>query len=66
MATHAVYFDPSGRTPSEYELYDLGSDPDEALNLVDKRTGAGRTLMSRRLEACARAAVCWNRHTPYE
>ena len=43
----AVYFDPSGRTPSEYELYDLHSDPDEALNLVDKRTGVGRTALAR-------------------
>jgi choline-sulfatase len=44
---YAIYFDPSGRTPSEYELYDLESDPDEALNLVDKRTGAGRTAAAR-------------------
>jgi arylsulfatase A-like enzyme len=44
---YATYFDPSGRTPSEYELYDLQSDPDEALNLVDKRTGQGRTAQAR-------------------
>jgi hypothetical protein len=43
-------------------MYDLGSDPDEALNLVDKRTGWGRTraaeaerrrLHERLSEACA-------------
>jgi hypothetical protein len=43
-------------------MYDLESDPDEALNLVDKRTGRGRTRsaeaqrtwMHERLgEACA-------------
>ena len=44
---YATYFDPSGRAPSEYELYDLQSDPDEALNLVDKRTGDGRTAQAR-------------------
>jgi hypothetical protein len=37
-----VYLDPTGRATPEYELYDLESDPDEALNLVDKRTGAPR------------------------
>jgi hypothetical protein len=37
-----VYLDPNGRAAPEYELYDLASDPDEALNLVDKRTGAPR------------------------
>jgi arylsulfatase A-like enzyme len=40
---YAVYLDPSGETPPEFELYDLETDPDEALNLVDKRTGRGRT-----------------------
>jgi arylsulfatase A-like enzyme len=59
---YAVYLDPSGDTAPEYELYDLDSDPDEALNLVDKRTGRGRTReaererlrLHRRLEeACA-------------
>jgi arylsulfatase A-like enzyme len=39
---YAVYLDPTGRAAPEYELYDLESDPDEALNLVDKRTGAPR------------------------
>jgi arylsulfatase A-like enzyme len=45
---YAVYLDPSGETPPEYELYDLDSDPDEALNLVDKRTGRGRTQTAER------------------
>ena len=45
---YAVYLDPSGATAPEYELYDLESDPDEALNLVDKRTGRGRTRAAER------------------
>lgn len=45
---YAVYLDPRGRTAPEYELYDLQSDPDEALNLVDKRTGRGRNDAARR------------------
>jgi choline-sulfatase len=45
---YAVYVDPSGRTPAEYELYDLESDPDEALNLVDKHSGRGRTAAAER------------------
>jgi choline-sulfatase len=39
---YAVYLDPAGRAPAEYELYDLQSDPDEARNLVDKSTGRAR------------------------
>jgi hypothetical protein len=59
---YAVYLDPSGRAAPEYELYDLESDPDEAANLVDKRTGRAfseeaereRVRMHERLErACA-------------
>jgi arylsulfatase A-like enzyme len=45
---YAVYLDPAGETPPEYELYDLDSDPDEALNLVHKRTGRGRTVAAER------------------
>ncbi len=45
---YAVYLDPSGGVAPEYELYDLDADPDEALNLVDKRTGRGRTDAARR------------------
>ncbi len=29
------YFDPSGRTPQEWEMYDLKDDPNEAVNLVE-------------------------------
>ena len=57
---YAVYLDPTGRVAPEYELYDLEADPDEALNLVDKRTGRGRTVQARRealrLHGAARAA----------
>jgi arylsulfatase A-like enzyme len=40
-ATHkyAFYFDPSGKRPREYEMYDLERDPDEARNLVGVKTG---------------------------
>ncbi len=40
---YAVYLDPNGLTPPEYEMYDLETDPDETLNLVDKDTGRGRS-----------------------
>jgi len=40
---YAVYLDPTGRRSPEFELYDLERDPDEADNLVDKRTGWART-----------------------
>jgi arylsulfatase A-like enzyme len=36
---YAVYVDPRGRIGSEYELYDLETDPVEAVNLVDKSSG---------------------------
>ncbi len=39
---YAVYFDPRGRAEPEYEMYDLGNDPEEALNLVDHRSGEAR------------------------
>jgi choline-sulfatase len=45
---YAVYLDPKGRAAPEYELYDLEDDPDEALNLADKRTGRGRTARAER------------------
>lgn len=44
---YAIYLDPRGRVAPEYELYDLENDPDEALNLVDKSTGRGRTVQAR-------------------
>jgi choline-sulfatase len=39
---YAVYVDPSGSAASEYELYDLASDPHETHNLVDRSSGAAR------------------------
>ena len=45
---YAVYLDPDGAVAPEYELYDVEADPDEALNLVAKGTGAGRTAQARR------------------
>ena len=45
---YAVYLDPDGLTAPEYELYDLETDPDEALNLADKNTGRGRTRTAER------------------
>jgi choline-sulfatase len=38
-AKYAVYFDPTGRERSEYELYDLDDDPHETRNLLDVRSG---------------------------
>jgi len=63
---YAIYFDPSGGEPPEYELYDLDTDPIEAVNLVDKRSGRGRSddaesnrlrLHERLARACAEARV---------
>ena len=48
---YAVYLDPAGRAGPEYELYDLAADPDEALNLVDKCTGRGKTRRAERERA---------------
>jgi arylsulfatase A-like enzyme len=36
---YAVYADPSGEAKPQFELYDLGSDPHERDNLVDRDTG---------------------------
>ena len=38
-AKYAVYLDPDGRRPPEYELYDLDRDPHETDNLLDHRSG---------------------------
>jgi choline-sulfatase len=37
---YCFYFDPAGKRPREYEMYDLERDPDEVRNLVGVRTGA--------------------------
>ena len=63
---YAIYLDPSGKVAPEYELYDLDADPHEALNLVDKRSGVGRTERARReltrLHAPARAGMRRHAH----
>jgi choline-sulfatase len=41
-AKHAFYFDPHGRKPTEYELYDLERDPLEVENLLGVRSGEPR------------------------
>jgi choline-sulfatase len=38
-AKFALYFDPAGKKPPEYEMYDLDRDPDESRNLVDRDSG---------------------------
>jgi choline-sulfatase len=35
----AIYFDPDGKAPTEYEMYDLERDPNERHNLVDRIGG---------------------------
>lgn len=44
---YATYLDPAGRAAPEYELYDLDADPDEALTLVERDSGRGRTAAAR-------------------
>jgi choline-sulfatase len=41
-AKYAFYYDPRGREPTEYELYDLDSDPNEVENLLGIRSGESR------------------------
>ena len=67
-AKYAFYFDPRGRGPTEYELYDLERDPLEMENLLGVRTGtpgsaaarSSQREMSERLDlamdACGTAA----------
>ena len=63
---YAVYLDPDGVKSPEYELYDLESDPDEAYNLLDTRTGRPRSpravreqprLAALLIEACEAAGM---------
>jgi choline-sulfatase len=41
-AKYAFYFDPGGREPTEYELYDLERDPLEVQNLLEVNSGVPR------------------------
>jgi hypothetical protein len=45
----AIYFDPDGKAPTEYEMYDLERDPDERRNLVDRISGDSLAGTDRRL-----------------
>ena len=49
-AKYAFYFDPKGREPSEYELYNLDSDPNEVENLLGVRSGESRDPRARELQ----------------
>lgn len=44
-AMYAVYVDPAGDRPPQFELYDMERDPDQVSNLVDRSTGR---VLSRR------------------
>jgi choline-sulfatase len=50
-AKYAFYFDPDGREPTEYELYDLERDPLETQNLLGVRTGEARSATAGRLHS---------------
>ena len=53
-AKFALYFDPAGKKPPEYEMYDLERDPDESRNLVDRSTGEALSAGTPR---CARSSA---------
>ena len=63
---YAFYFDPTGRRPTEHEMYDLERDPDEARNLVDRFSGEPRRprrrAASRRAGRAPRGADGRTRH----
>ena len=42
---YAVYVDPTGEQPPQFELYDMRRDPNQVVNLVDRSTGS---VLSRR------------------
>ncbi|HEY6637537.1 MAG TPA: sulfatase-like hydrolase/transferase [Solirubrobacterales bacterium] len=50
-AKHAFYFDPNGRRPTEYELYDLERDPLEVENLLGVRSAEPRHSSAATLHA---------------
>ncbi len=50
-AKYAFYFDPDGKAPTEYELYDLERDPLEVDNLLEVRSGKSRSPAAKKLHA---------------
>jgi arylsulfatase A-like enzyme len=48
---YAIYADPTGRRPTEYEMYDLERDPNEEVNLVNRLTGEARSAAERAVRA---------------
>jgi arylsulfatase A-like enzyme len=53
----ARYFDPSGRAPQEWEMYDLRNDPNEAMNLVEVACSPPRARADRPDRARVQAAA---------
>jgi arylsulfatase A-like enzyme len=48
-AMYAVYVDPSGAEPPQFELYDMKRDPDQMANLVDCSSGEVLSIRDREL-----------------
>jgi site-specific recombinase XerC len=46
---YAVYVDPSGVEPPQFELYDMKRDPDQMANLVDCSSGEVLSIRDREL-----------------